>query len=581
MNAEGAHDRRSPLYAELRRFVGFRWVAGVLVILGALANSTWQGWTELHARAMLLGAAILAFNIIFWVALWRYRPDRHSRAALTALAWVQIISDMLCLTMLVVWTGGLLSPLLGLFVLHMVFTSTLLSPLSAFGAAGVAAAMVSVGLLMAGRWPTERAELLIGLGGMATILLTVHLTNHITQSLRRREVEVSDRNRRIRAILETAADGIVTIDEDSIIVSINPAAQRIFGYAPGELVGEDIRILVPEPHGSAHAGYIAEYRRTGESKIIGVGREVIGRRKNGTVFPLDAAVSVVPLDDGVNYTAIVRDITDRKAAEQRLRDLNDELRRQQQAMVQSEKMAAMGQMAAGVAHEIANPLASMDSLLQLIKRSPEKLNGQTVDTLRAQLERIRIIVRQMTDFAHPDAGGWARVALNEVVTGALEIMRFDHRIRGVKVSCDLSEEVGQIDAIPHALQQVLVNMIINALDALDAPDAPDTPDTPDPARSPRLRLSTRAAGERRIIKIEDNGQGIAAVDLHRIFEPFYTTKPVGKGTGLGLSISFSLISQHGGTCEVRSEQGRGTSFIISLPADRASSNREAAGRGDS
>jgi len=569
MKPERAHDRHSPLYAELRRFVAFRWIAGVTVILGAFANSTWQGWTELHGRAMLLGAAILAFNIVFWVALWRYRPDRHTRATLTALAWVQIISDMLCLTLLVVWTGGLMSPLLGLFVLHMVFTSTLLSPLSAFGAAAAAVAMVSAGLLTAGLWPTERAELLIALGGMATLLLTVHLTNHITQSLRRREVDVADRNRRIRAIVETAADGIVTIDQDSVIVSINPAAERIFGYGPGELVGENIKILVPEPHASAHAGYIAEYQRTGQSRIIGVGREVTGRRKDGTVFPLDAAVSVVPLDDGVNYTAIVRDITDRKAAEQRLRDLNDELRRQQQAMVQSEKMAAMGQMAAGVAHEIANPVASMDSLLQLVKRSPEKLNGQTVDTLRAQLDRIRIIVRQMTDFAHPDAGGWARVSLNDVVAGALEMMRFDHRIRGVKVSCDLSEEVGRIDAIPHALQQVLVNMVINALDALDG------------IPEPRLRLSTRAAGARRLIEIEDNGQGIPPADLHRIFEPFYTTKPVGKGTGLGLSISFSLIAQHGGRCDVRSEPGRGTTFTISLPESRSSSIREAAGGGDS
>lgn len=554
--------KRSPLFSELCRFVLFRWFAGMTVILGDVTNSYWVGWTDLHMKILMVGSAILSYNVFLWIILWRLPDNVESKLSPPVLAWIQIILDLFCLTLLVMWTGGISSPLLGLFVLHMVFASLLLSPMNAYLCAGAAILFVGLGFVFSDQWPSERSDKLLALGWMLTLLLTVYLANHITQSLKRQETKVRNQHHRLKSILDTAADGIVTIDEEGIILSANPSAERIFGYDLDELIGENIRVLMPEPYRSEHQDYIRQYLKTGKSEIIGSGREVSGRRKNGEVFPLDAAVSEVPLDEGRNFTAIVRDITNRKQVEEHLKQLNTELQRQQQALIQSEKMSAMGQMAAGIAHEIANPLASMDSLLQLIDRYPDRIKPDTVATLREQIKRIHRIVQQMTEFAHPNETGWETVRLNEVVAGALEMVRYDHRLRSVEVVSQLSDEVETIRLIPSAFQQVLINMILNALDALEN------------AAHPVLSISTRLEAKYCVIEITDNGDGIPDEIKNRIFEPFFTTKPVGKGTGLGLSISYSLIKQHGGSCVVESTLGGGTTFIIRLPLKASPANEK-------
>jgi C4-dicarboxylate-specific signal transduction histidine kinase len=234
-------------------------------------------------------------------------------------------------------------------------------------------------------------------------------------------------------------------------------------------------------------------------------------------------------------------------------------RRQQRALVQHEKMVALGQMAAGISHEIANPLASMDSLLQLVARKPDRMSAETVAALREQVARINRIIRQMKAFAHPDEQqqpARQTLPLNDVVEQALKMLEFDHRVRRVTVERQLSPDAGLVPVFPQALEQVLLNLLINALDAMDG------------VAEPKLTVRTEYRAGQCTIDITDNGQGIKPEHLKRLFEPFFTTKPLGKGTGLGLSISYSLVRKLGGEITARSEPGQGTTFTVRLPAPR-------------
>ncbi len=241
----------------------------------------------------------------------------------------------------------------------------------------------------------------------------------------------------------------------------------------------------------------------------------------------------------------------------RIRRLMRHLNRHRAALVQHEKMVAMGQMAAGVAHEIANPLASLDGLLQLVQRKPERMNPATVGSLREQVSRIDRIIRQMTQFAHPTDDAWGEAEINEVVRQGMEMLRFDGRMNATGVKMDLDPSAGRVRVLVGGVQQVLVNLIRNALDAMA--------DSPAPA----LTVRTSRHGEGVVIEVIDNGPGIAPEHLPRLFEPFFTTKPVGRGTGLGLSISYSLIERQGGQIDVKSRVGEGATFRIKLPGVKA------------
>ncbi|MHC5009104.1 MAG: PAS domain S-box protein, partial [Planctomycetota bacterium] len=426
-NPETELESPSLLMAELRWFVRLRWLAGLAVIATTMSNALGQGWaTGLHLRFLAVGAAILGYNLLLGPAV-RKHPDQGARVPAAAMAWIQIVPDLAALTLLVVWTGGLASPLLLAYVLHMVLASLLLQPRAAYAAAAVAMVMVFGGLWLTDQWPADRNETLMALGWMLTLLLTIYLTNHISHGLRSHEEELRRQNRRTRGILETAPDGIITINQDGTMRSVNPAAETMFGYHASEMVGQSISLLMPGPLAGEHKGYIADYLRTGRAKLIGLVRETTARHKDGTAFPVELTVGEVPLGSERTFTGIVRDISERKEAEAELKQLNDELLRQQQALIQHEKMAAMGQMAAGLAHEIANPLASMDSVLQLITRHPERLGPTTAPALREQINRINELVRRMKDFAHPGETALETVEINDTVERALEMIRFDQR----------------------------------------------------------------------------------------------------------------------------------------------------------
>ena len=237
----------------------------------------------------------------------------------------------------------------------------------------------------------------------------------------------------------------------------------------------------------------------------------------------------------------------------RVRALADRLRRQQEALVQHEKVVTMGQMAAGVAHEIANPLANIDGVLQMAERRPDSFNGEKIQTLREQVRRISRTVSQLTDFAHPADDAPVRITLNALADQCLELVRFDRRTRQVQVQRDYAADDPPMLLAAQAVQQAMVNLLINAVDAVA--DAPE----------PRVTLATHCGDGEERLTVRDNGPGISETVRAHIFEPFYTTKQVGRGTGLGLAISQRLINQIGGRIEVDTEPGKGTSMHVILP----------------
>lgn len=241
---------------------------------------------------------------------------------------------------------------------------------------------------------------------------------------------------------------------------------------------------------------------------------------------------------------------------QRISDMAAQLRDQQRALVQNEKLTAMGQMAAGIAHEIANPLASIDSLLQLMKRNTKRLTEANLDKMAAQSERIRRTIQQMTEFAHPSPVQWRVMALNDLAAMGLEMIRFDHRHRRIDIQRQFHAEGCAVNVQPQAIQQVLINLLINAMDALAD------------VEKPCIIVRTLMHDDYGRIEVIDNGPGIPQDKLEYVFEPFFTTKPVGKGTGLGLAISYNLVRGLGGRIRILPygiDEGSGATVQVDLP----------------
>lgn len=241
----------------------------------------------------------------------------------------------------------------------------------------------------------------------------------------------------------------------------------------------------------------------------------------------------------------------------RNRQLVRRLQEQQRAMVQQEKMVALGQMAAGIAHEVANPLASMDGVLQLMQRNPARMTARNVQRLRDQVERINQTVKMLNEFSHPTEFSWQTVRIDDLIEASLEMLRYDQRYKAVQIDWESGGSDRTSYLQPHAMQQVLVNLLINAFDAMAEVD------------QPRLKVRTTYQNNHCTISITDNGHGIAPAHIDHIFDPFFTTKPVGKGTGLGLAVSTSLVRNQGGRIDVSSTPGRGTTMSVTLPMQQA------------
>ncbi len=374
------------------------------------------------------------------------------------------------------------------------------------------------------------------------------------------ELALQESEAKMRSIVDTAADGIITIDEKGVIDSLNTAAERIFGYKSEEVIGRNVSILMPSPYREEHDKYISNYLRTGEKKIIGIGREVVGKRKDGTTFPLDLAVSEMRFGDRRMFTGIIRDITDYKVAEEHRKSLEEQLR-------QSQKLESLGTLAGGIAHDFKNILGIIlgcASILEEENLDPEK-KSQSVAAIKETAERGAGLVRRLLAFARKTEVEFTSVNINEAVIYLTNILK-DTFPSTITLSVQLDDNIPLIVADPNQLYQALLNLCLNARDAMPHGGTLTLKTEAVAGETLREKIQNLKEGPYVCLRVMDSGDGMAEETRARIFEPFFTTKALGKGSGLGLAVVYGIIKVHRGFIDVESEIGHGTTFHVYFPA---------------
>ena len=376
------------------------------------------------------------------------------------------------------------------------------------------------------------------------------------------------------SILETAVTAILAIDDRGLIESVNPATERLFGYSAAELIGQNVKVLMPEPYRGEHDRYVANYLDTGVRKIIGIGREVSGRRKDGTTFPLYLSVSEFAADGRRYFTGMIHDLSDRKHVEEALRE-------SERRLAQAQKMEAVGQLTGGIAHDFNNLLLVITGNLELLEL---KLDRDEQKTLLKEAQDAAMLGSKLTDqlltFARRRHMDSHVIQLNDQVVGIANMLR---RTLGehVTLSTSLARNVWAIRADPGQFQSAVVNMAVNARDAMP--------------KGGKLVVETRnivldadhadfhvelTPGAYVQLSVSDTGGGMPSDVRDRVFEPFFTTKEKGRGTGLGLAMVYGFVKQCGGHITIYSEVEHGTTFNLYFPrADGATAEASAGVKG--
>ena len=359
----------------------------------------------------------------------------------------------------------------------------------------------------------------------------------------------------LRSVLDHVIDGIITIDEHGTVESFNPAAEKIFGYRADEVLGKNVNMLMPEPYHGEHDGYLANDFRSGPPKIIGISREVIGRRSDGSTFPMDLAVSEFHLSDRRFFTGIVRDITERKQLEQELRRRLGEL---------AETDRRKDEFLAMLAHELRNPVAAIRSAVQLTDRhGDEQQIGWSMAVINRQIEHLARLIDDLLDVSRITRGKIElrreTVDVSSILKSAVATVQPFIERRKHELAVSVEPGTSWLEADPTRLEQIVVNLLMNA--------GKYTED------GGHLWLSAEREGNDIIIRVRDTGIGIPPEKLPEMFELFAqgdrSLARTEGGLGIGLTLVRSLAERHGGSVSATSAgPGKGSEFLVKLPAAR-------------
>jgi two-component system sensor kinase FixL len=341
---------------------------------------------------------------------------------------------------------------------------------------------------------------------------------------------------RWRAIIDAAVDGVIVIDGRGRIEAFNAAAERMFSYTEAEVLGQNVKILMPEPDHSRHDGYLAQYLKTGERKIIGIGRAVTARRRDGHDFPVHLSVGEFEIDGEKHFTGILHDLSQRAELEGRLREAT--------------ALARLGEMAAVIAHEVRNPLAAVRGAVQVIgsRLPPTTGDGAIITEIIARLDGLNDLIQDLLVFARPPAPKPTRTDLRRLVESVAVLLKRDPAFRDLSVTIDGDVPPALADA--NLVTIALQNLLINAGQAQHGRGA--------------VRVSMHTAPGSNRIQIIDEGPGIPAEIRADLFRPFKTTKA--RGTGLGMATAKQLIESQGGTIAVDCPASGGTVITLTIPA---------------
>ncbi len=355
-----------------------------------------------------------------------------------------------------------------------------------------------------------------------------------------------------RALLDAAVDGIIAIDHDGRVVEFNPAAQHLFGYSAEEVMGKDVSVLMPEPDRSQHAQYVEHYLETGEERIIGIGREVTARRKDGTTFPIHLSVGA----SNGRFIGVVRDLSAVKAAEAEGRRLKDRL-------AEVDRFSLMGEMAAGLAHEINQPLSAIATYAQAGERfmAQDDVDMQALEEtchkISDQALRAGQIIQNLRSFVSKQEVREDRLDINEVVDNVLNLIEADARAEGIPLTTEYAPDLPPVTGDAVQLQQVLLNLTRNAVDSMRA----------GLHKEQGIRIRTGRIDNQTVrVVVIDHGHGVPPQLAGSIFHPFVTTKR--EGLGVGLAVSRTIVQAHGGELYYRANPEGGSIFGFSLPIEQ-------------
>jgi two-component system sensor kinase FixL len=357
----------------------------------------------------------------------------------------------------------------------------------------------------------------------------------------------------LASVLDTAADGIMIIDERGLILTYNKACERLFGYSTVEMLGRNVSMIMPPDQAQAHDAYIRKYLETGRRKVIGVGREVTARHRDGTLIPVHLSVGEAITEAGRQFIGIMRDLRAENESEQRLNQLQTNL-------VRMARVSAIDEMGAALAHELNQPLTALMLYLQAVERSCAKHSAANpmpagvlgiLEKAVREAERAGSIIQRMRQFVEKRDPVRRLVDLNPLIEDAVELTRLGSP-PGTRIDRALGSDLPKLLVDPVQIQQVVVNLVRNGLEAVKS------------CAVQIVTVSTRCTDIGVAMKIEDSGSGIPAAAVAELFKPFSSSKS--RGLGLGLAISRTIAQNHGGELTVDpGGNGRGASFTLHLP----------------
>jgi two-component system sensor kinase FixL len=355
----------------------------------------------------------------------------------------------------------------------------------------------------------------------------------------------------LRSILETVPDAMVVIDRNGAIRLFSTAAERLFGYAAEEVRGRNVGMLMPSPYREAHDAYLARYLATGERRIIGIGRVVVGQRRDGGTFPMELSVGEVRSNGDRLFTGFLRDLTERQRTDARLQELQHEL-------LHASRLRSMGQMAAALAHELNQPLTATANYVKAAQRLLDAPNAdparlrQALNLAVQQTLRSGEIIRRLRGFVARGEVERRPESVAKLIEEASALALVGAKERGIHVNLGLDAEVPSVEVDRVQIQQVLLNLIRNAVEAMEG------------AARRELSVSIGMAEDMVQVNVADTGPGVPSEVQERLFQPFVTTKT--DGMGIGLSVCRTIVEAHGGRLWMEPNPGGGSVFSFTVPA---------------
>ncbi|MBI1220015.1 MAG: PAS domain S-box protein [Rhodobacteraceae bacterium] len=379
------------------------------------------------------------------------------------------------------------------------------------------------------------------------------MLHHTRQQMDSTERELRQREAHLRTLFNSSPDATIVIDKTGIITSYNVAAERQFGHHEADVVGKNVHMLMPEPYHGEHDGYIQRYLTTGQKRIIGIDRVVVGRRKDGSTFPMKLTVGEIREGERISFAGFVQDLTERTTSKARFQEIEAELAR-------LARLNELGEMASTLAHELNQPLSAIANYAQgcsrLLRDMPDATAGrmrEAVEEMTRQSLRAGEIIRHLREFVVRGETSNSREDIRKLVEEASAIALMGASDVGVQSVFEFDATIGAVLVDRVQIQQVLTNLMRNAIEAMRS------------SETRRLRVRTSSDGVDMVaIEVSDTGPGIPAEIASRLFQPFVTTKA--SGMGIGLSICKRIIESHGGTIEVSTNAEGGAAFRFTLPA---------------